>query len=275
MAAPDFAELEWSPEETGGWTAEGNSAFWNLFNKNRAGFKALGFSMTKPCDKWIVAGPDIDEGNRVAFRELVSAVNAEVLQAQIRHQEAFRAQEARDDIRRAQRAIEARVAREQADARIMEARSLRHSKIVADARAAGQACLDKWVTLVARKDTLASLVAMPLLTHAQIRLVYALVAETGAKANGLYARPKAIRDDECVKWSDAAVERAVRYLTGLDEDHAELPNGEGWSGSETGRGHWCVAMLETDTALALRMARTIVGGYREQLSAILSPKEMS
>src|SRR5690606_7649546 len=105
--------------------------------------------------------------------------------ARDRQRAALQEQEARDDAWRQRRAEEARAARAFADAQAAEARALRHSKVVAEAKAAGQACLSKWGTLVHQKKALASLVALPSLTYAQISLVHRLVRQTDAKANEL------------------------------------------------------------------------------------------
>lgn len=274
MAAPAFAELAWTETVDGRWTTIGTSEFWNYYNVARGAFKALGFEVSKPEGKWIVVGPDIDAGNKAAFADLLSRVHEHRAAAADRHRAAYAAQEARDAERREKRAEEAREARERVQAEILEARSLRHSKVVAEARSAGQTCLDRWGILVHRKDKLRDLVRLELLTHAQIRLVHRLVSETEAKVASIGRQSRAVQDDECVTWSDDAVERAVRHLTALDSDHARDPNKRGWSGSDSGRGHWAVAVMETDRPAALRMARKLVGHYREQLSAILTPQEM-
>lgn len=274
MAAPAFAELEWSETVDGRWTTIGTSEFWDHYNVDRSGFKAIGFSVSKTDGKWVVTAPDIDAGNRPAFVDLLSRIHEHRAAGADRHRAAYAAQEARDAERREQRAEEAREARERQQAEILAARSLRHSKIVAEAREIGQACLDKWGTLVHRKHTLADLVALPLLTPLQIRLVHQLVAETERKAASVQRQSAAVQDDECVTWADDAVERALRHLTALDSDHARDDNGRGWSSSDTSRGHWAVAVLDTDRESAIRMGRKLVGAYRQQLSAILTPEEM-
>jgi hypothetical protein len=274
MAAPAFADLDWTQLPTGGWLAEGTSAFWDHYNLNRGAFKALGFSVNKPASKWIVTGPDIDDTNRASFRDLLAGIHAQLSAARDRQQAALAAKEARDDAWRQRRSEEARAARAFADAQAAEARALRHSKIVAEAKAAGQACMDKWGTLVHRKATLADLVAKDLLAYAQVRLIHSLVSETERKAAALTRKAAGVRDDDCVNWTDNVVERAVRHMTGLDSDHAQDPNEVGWGPQHSPTGHWCVAMLKTDRDAALRTARTIVGHYRGQLSAILTPQEM-
>lgn len=68
-----------------------------------------------------------------------------------------------------------------------------------------------------------------------------------------------------VDWPDDIVERAVRHLTELDTDHATEVNRRGWSSSASSSGHWCNAMLDEDRDLAIKTARTMLGGYRRQL----------
>lgn len=65
--------------------------------------------------------------------------------------------------------------------------------------------------------------------------------------------------------TDAEVAAGIRYLTAQDADRASLANDRGWSPTVSGRGHWACAMLDTDPAAAIHVARQFIGGYVKQL----------
>jgi len=66
--------------------------------------------------------------------------------------------------------------------------------------------------------------------------------------------------------SDAQVAAAIRFLTGRDADHAELPNHEGWNAGHSSKGHFAYAMLSQDYPAAIAMGRTLIGKYQRQLA---------
>lgn len=66
--------------------------------------------------------------------------------------------------------------------------------------------------------------------------------------------------------SDGQVVAAIRLLTIRDADRAQHANSEGWSASDSSAGHYCYAMLSQDRAVAIALARTLVGKYRRQLA---------
>src|SRR5687768_10460453 len=97
MSAPHFAELEWSPVEAGGWIAKATPELWSQFNLQRAGFKWLGFVISKSDDRWIVTGPDIDDTNRKVFHELLAGISGQRNEAADRNRAALQEQDAIDD----------------------------------------------------------------------------------------------------------------------------------------------------------------------------------
>lgn len=99
-----------------------------------------------------------------------------------------------------------------------------------------------------------------------------LVLATEAKVAVFEAEARA-RQHEPVPASTAAipdevVERAIRALTALDADHAEMANEAGWSKSTTLGGHCCNRLLETDRPLALVEGRRLISKHLVQLAKL-------
>lgn len=70
-----------------------------------------------------------------------------------------------------------------------------------------------------------------------------------------------------VDWPEEHVIHAIRTLTALDEDQGKYNNKVGWNPRISGKGHWCNARLDAPGCrhLAIKLGRTLVGSYREQL----------
>lgn len=91
-----------------------------------------------------------------------------------------------------------------------------------------------------------------------------LIRKTEEKVAAAIADAETL-DRPGVDWAEDRVERFVVVLTQADQDRASERNDRGWGAGHSSTGHWCYAMLKRDRALALKVARTIVGGYVRQV----------
>lgn len=131
-----------------------------------------------------------------------------------------------------------------------------------------QTCLDTWGEFASRPERIRSLIKQGDLGSGEYHYLKGLIDATERRAGDRAVKAKAAAyipagDSDL---SDAEVTAAIRLLTGRDSDHAELANGEGWSAGDSATGHWCYAMLSTDPAAAIAVARGIVGKYKRQLA---------
>lgn len=107
-----------------------------------------------------------------------------------------------------------------------------------------------------------------MLTDAECDLLDEYAKSTIARAAAMRRRAEVAEGG--VDWSDDLVVEALQLMSNLDDDVGEFANRAGWDIVHSAPGHWCVAMLEEDRALAIRLGRTIVGHYdTRQLAAIV------
>lgn len=120
-----------------------------------------------------------------------------------------------------------------------------------------------WGEFVVDRARTAELCGKDWLTHAEAHEAEMLVKKTMKKVDDKVIAVAAF--SEGVDWPDERVEHFIVELTRRDKDRAKVRNDIGWGAQYSSTGHWCNAMLERNRALAIRVARTIVGGYVKQL----------
>jgi hypothetical protein len=122
-----------------------------------------------------------------------------------------------------------------------------------------------WGLFIGKKDhaRLVELLAQDVLSYPDRCKINAIAGTVDALAYGVIydAGEKTVGVD----WDDERVDRYVRTLSARDADRAGKRNRKGWNALDTAAGHFCNAILERDRALALRIARTIVGKYQLQI----------
>lgn len=134
------------------------------------------------------------------------------------------------------------------------------------ARERGAVLLDLYAPLVHKKDRVREILGDDGdLPSNRVLELEGLVRETNLKIQII--RNAAEKAEGGVDWPEHHVEHAVRTLTLLDVDRGREKNNVGWNPRESGRGHWICAALrdDNDRAIALKLARTMVGSYRRQL----------
>lgn len=134
-----------------------------------------------------------------------------------------------------------------------------------NARARGQACMDKWGVFITEADflELQHFLGQRFLSANERLRVDEIIDWVEKRARTFRTKSKGVSGG--VDWPDDRVAYYIRTLTGLDGDHAKVLNGVGWDAFDSPAGHWCAAMLKIDREAAIRVGRTMVGHYQGQI----------
>ena len=122
----------------------------------------------------------------------------------------------------------------------------------------------EWGDFVAQKGRVDELADKDSLTFGEQIEARGLIRATKKKADDRTARAAEAKR-QGVDWPDERIERYIVELTQRDQDRAQLRNRSGWGAAHSSTGHFCFAMLKRDRALALKVGRTIVGHFTQQM----------
>lgn len=145
----------------------------------------------------------------------------------------------------------------------------RHAAAVRETIAEAQALYDKYGAAVRRVTPLLNLIGYQYLTVSELNKLRKLIIECRGYIDSMEEDAVALGSEPTdVHLDDEFVVRAVRKLTALDQDRNLLRNGEGWGHQTTAPGHWCCALLETDSARAIAIGRGLVSHHMQQLKRL-------
>lgn len=250
---PAFADLEWTERDDGRCHAAATSIWWIYWRTEKEQLKDLGFSCFADGPWFVEFDPRVSEAALLEQLAIIEQAHAVEVAAE-RKAIAERAE---------------RKAEYEADVRLrMELLERKNAEASDSAKARGRACFEEWGQFTEGKPTLVRLLEKEQLNYNDIKAVDKIITATKRKAAFKLLEVEAAPVTAGVDWPEETVDGALRWLTSLDDDWAQIRNGAGWSASSTSLGHWCTAMLDRDPssrALGIKAGRQLLLGYAAQL----------
>ncbi len=144
-----------------------------------------------------------------------------------------------------------------------------HAAAVREAIAEAKTLLETWGLFTQGKPQILQLIDDEYLFPGELKTLRRLIKTTivKAEAKALEVAGNAALDP-VPDLTDDVIVKAIRALTALDADHAELANGKGWSKRTSSPGHWCASMLKIDRALAIKEGRRLIADHLPQLARL-------